>query len=662
MTELLAQEGGLLSLPVRLASAVVAGLCLILGGLLLAWRPGAPEVANLFFMLGWLAVTGPVLLGAIRGLRYAGEALNPYYLDLFVALVLVACLSGGRLVTGSVVAMILIFGQILEERSVRGIREVIEALGKLSRLHARRVRDGVETAVEAEAVEPGDLVRIWPGERLPTDGVVVRGSSVIDQSTITGESLPKDVGPGDEVFAGTMNLSGQLEIETTRVAESTVIGRVQAILAAAQGDKPLISRRIDLFLKYYTPAVLMLSGMTWILTQSLDRAVSVLVVSLPCAFLLAGPSVIVASLAVCARLGILVKSPRFFEVASTIDAAVFDKTGTLTEGRLAVLSVDWVVPLGVAGGAALAPPEWLPVLAGSSQHPVAQAVASELGRLGGGQREGRLAGPVLDDLREVPGRGLGARWRGQVVLLGSAAWLSENGLHPPEMTENADVRVVFAAAGGAISAIFFLQDTLREEAPEVVRQLAGFGVSETHLLTGDHAAAAARVAGQCALTSWRANCLPEEKRAAVLALREGGRGVMVVGDGVNDAPALAAGHLSVAISHSGSHLAVQTADVALLNGNLWRLIDFTSVSRRALRLINQNLVLAVIFIAVSLVMTFLGWIGPLTSALLHEISTVLVIANSARLLRYEPREGAALVLSKAGVVGALTVVSAPTAG
>ena len=305
---LLNADNWLLSLPVRLSTALVAAVGLLLGLLMARLRPEHPELAGLCFFGAWAIISVPVLAGAARGLLHRGKELNPYYLDQFVAIVLLACLAGERYATGAIVSIILIFGQLLEERSVRGIREAIDGLSRLSRLSARRLRGDTEEVADAETLAVGDRLRVLPGELIPADGRVVRGQSAINQAAITGESLPVDVGPDDDVFAGTLNLSGVILLETSRVATETVIGRVRAILEAATADKPLIARRIDAYLRYYTPAVLMLTAMTWILTKDLDRAVSVLVVCLPCAFVLSGPSVMVAGLAVCARLGILVKT------------------------------------------------------------------------------------------------------------------------------------------------------------------------------------------------------------------------------------------------------------------------------------------------------------------------------------------------------------------
>jgi heavy metal translocating P-type ATPase len=630
---LLADPAGLLSLRVRLATALVATLALLLS---LAFRvlfPGVPELPALAALFAWSVVALPVLAGALRGLFHTAQTLNPHYLDQFVALALLGCLAGQRYATGALVAIILVFGQILEERSVRGVREAVEGLGRLARVPARRLREGgVEEAVDTDRLGPGDQVRVLPGELIPADARVLEGLSAVDQSAITGESQPVDVRAGDEVFAGTLNLSGPLLLLTLRASGDTVIGRVRALLAAAGEDRPLVARRVDACLRYYTPAVLLLTGIVWMLSRDLDRAVSVLVICLPCAFLLSGPSVMVAALAVCSRHGVLVKTPRHFETATTLDTVVFDKTGTLTEGRLTVGEVldlfSDAAPVGAqeTGRAELA--RRLAIrLASTSQHPVARAIASLAG-------EAALSSPVAE-AREVPGRGLRGVLEGHEVLLGSAVWLEENGVRVAGFEEAAGRRTVFAALDGHARIAFALGDTVRPEAREVVSALAAIGVTRALLLTGDHELAARSVAASVGLGEWRARCLPEEKLAAVRALRAEGRRVLVVGDGVNDALALSGGDLGVALNHSGAHIAVQTADVALLHDRLRNLVDFLRISRRALGLVHQNLLVAGVFIVVSLVLTALGLVGPLAAAFLHEAGAFFVLINSSRLLRHE---------------------------
>ena len=627
-TDLLPSDRGVLSLPVRLSTALLAALALLLSLLLRQLRPGQPELAGLLAFAAWLVVCIPVFTGALRGLFHTTKSLNPYYLDQFVAIVLLACLAGERYATGAIVAIILIFGQLLEERSVRGIREAIEGLARLSRVSARRIRNNSEEPADTDTLQPGDRLRVLPGELIPADARVLTGHSAVNQSAITGEALPVDVAPGSTVFAGTLNLSGVIELETTRASSDTVIGKVRAILEAASTDRPLVSRRLDTYLRYYTPAVLMLTAIVWILSRDLNRAVSVLVVCLPCAFLLAGPAVMVAALAVCARLGILVKTPRHFETATSLDTVVFDKTGTLTHGRLIVADTTAIDP-------ARAVSNFLPLvraIAASSQHPVAQAIAAHSPDTSANPSPP----PSATEVHETPGRGLRGLVNNRTVLLGSAAWLLENKITPPpEPPESAGQRTVYAAVDGQPALRFLLSDSLRPEARDVVESLATRGIDRAVLLTGDHAHSAAAIASAVGIPRFIASCLPEEKSREVRALRDSGRRVLVVGDGVNDAPALAAANLSIALNNSGSHIAVQTADVAILQPDLRRLLHFLEISKRAMSLIHQNLAVSAAIILLALLVSGLGLVGPLTAAVLHETSAFFVLINSSRLLRYD---------------------------
>ncbi len=626
-SDLLPSDRGLLSLPVRLSTALLAALALLLSLLLRQLRPAQPELAGLLAFAAWLVVCIPVFTGALRGLFHTAKSLNPYYLDQFVAIVLLACLAGGRYATGAIVAIILIFGQLLEERSVRGIREAIEGLGRLSRVSARRLHGLIEEPADTDTLKPGDRLRVLPGELIPADARVLTGHSAVNQSAITGEALPVDVAPGSTVFAGTLNLSGVIELETTRASSDTVIGKVRAILEAASTDRPLVSRRLDTYLRYYTPAVLMLTAIVWILSRDLNRAVSVLVVCLPCAFLLAGPAVMVAALAVCARLGILVKTPRHFETATSLDTVVFDKTGTLTHGRLIVVDTTALDP-------ARSVSDFLPLvraLAAASQHPVAHAIAAIPSPASSSSPP-----PSATEIHETPGRGLRGLIDNRAVLLGSAAWLLENKITPPsEPPESSGQRTFFATIDGRPALRFLLSDSLRPEARDVVESLATRGIDRAVLLTGDHAHSAAAIASATGIPRFIASCLPEEKSREVRALRDSGRRVLVVGDGVNDAPALAAADLSIALNNSGSHIAVQTADVAILQPDLRRLLHFLEISRRAMSLIHQNLAVSAAIILLALLVSGLGLVGPLTAALLHETSAFFVLINSSRLLRYD---------------------------
>jgi Cd2+/Zn2+-exporting ATPase len=324
----------------RLALVLVGGALLLASGVLLWARPAQREIASFAAMAGAIVVALPIMVDAAKSIRARGFAATKFYMDQYITLAVLACLAAGQYVTGGIVAIILVVGQVLEERSVLGMREALDKLGQYSKTRARRWRDGVEEEVDAAELLPGDRVRVRPGDTVPADGCVLLGVSSINQANITGESMPAEVEPGSEVFAGTSNLTGAFEFEVKEAGDRTLLGRVRHIIEEAATTEAPIMRLAEEYARYYTPLVLIIAAFVLFFTRDLNRAISVIIVSIPCAFVLASPSAMVAALATASRMGILVKSARFFEVADEIDTVVFDKTGTLTEGKLEVERID----------------------------------------------------------------------------------------------------------------------------------------------------------------------------------------------------------------------------------------------------------------------------------------------------------------------------------
>jgi Cd2+/Zn2+-exporting ATPase len=554
-------------------------------------------------------------------------------MDQFVALAILACFAIGQYVTGTIVAAILIIGQILEEHTTLGVEEAVRSLTRLSRVKARRIRsagDGAddrrqvagaeEHLVDATDLRVGDRVRILPGDTVPADGQIVLGSTTIDQASITGESLPIDADAGSPVYAGTTNLTGAVEFEVTKTGENTVIGRVKSIVEEAKTSRAPVMRLIDDYTRYYMPFVLIVAGFVLFFTYDVERAISVIIVAMPCAFVLASPSAMVAALAVASRLGILVKSSRFFEAAQSIDTVVFDKTGTLTTGQLRVLAVQpdaGVTPETLLAAAA--------ALEAHSTHPVARAIIAEA------QRRELVYDRSLQ-IEEVAGLGV----RGGGLAAGRRSWLEAQGAVIPAIAvESAGASSLFVAQNGKWIGSIRLADAIRAETRAATDDLRALGIEEFVMLTGDRAAVASEIARESGITRFRAECLPEQKLEEVRALKAAGRHVLVVGDGVNDAPALAAGDLGVAMGALGSDVAIKTADVALMGNDLRHLPRFIALSDRTLRIINQNLLWGLGFIALFVALSALGFVSPIIAAFLHEFSAFFVIFNSARLLRFD---------------------------
>jgi Cd2+/Zn2+-exporting ATPase len=608
----------------RLTLLFIGGVCLLLSGILRWIRPTQADLASTWAMGGAIITALPIFRDALLGFRSKALANTEFYMNQFITLAVIACFVTQQYVTGGLVAIILLLGHILEDRSMLGTNEAINSLLHLSRVSARRVRGEVEEEVDAELLGEGDVVRMRPGDTVPADGKVLSGFSTINQATITGESLPVEVAPGAKVFAGTSNLTGLLEMQVISTGQQTVLGRVKDIVEEAQQTRAPIVRLTEEYARYYMPLILLIAGFVLFFTQNVQRAISVIVVSIPCTFVLAGPSAMVAALAAASRMGILVKSVRFFEAANDINTIVFDKTGTLTTGELKVASVEPHDDMKDNDLLALAA-----AVEQHSTHPIARAVVNTA-------RDRGLQIFDAVDVQEKHGHGLFARVGGREIVVGRAAWLQQQEIALPKDGANQhDLSALHIGVNRKLAGIIYLSDTVRAEAPGVIASLREEGVDQLTMLTGDRQAVAARLAKEIGLTDFRADCLPEQKQEAVVKLKANGRKVMVVGDGVNDAPALAAGDLSVAMGALGSDVAIQTADIALMASDLSRVPHFLGLADKTLRIINQNMLCGFVFIGAAIVLSGVGLIPPIAAAFIHEFGAFFVIFNSARLLRFE---------------------------
>ena len=616
------------ALHVRLGLVALGLLCLALSFVMQWLRPDQADVFSLWAMLGLGLAAIPVLIDSLTSLKADGFEATKYYMDQFVALAILACFAIGQYATGTIVAAILIVGQILEEHTTLGVEEAVRALTRLSRVKARRLGHPTaasadpqgETLVDATELRAGDRVRVLPGDTVPADGRIVTGHTTLDQASITGESLPVEAEPGSPVYAGTTNVSGGFEFTVTKTGDDTVIGRVTHIVEEAKTSRAPVMRLIDDYTRYYMPLVLIIAGFVLFFTREVDRAIAVIIVAMLCAFVLASPSAMVAALAVASRLGILVKSSRFFEAAQSIDTVVFDKTGTLTTGQLRVLRV---VPAGASTETELL--AFAAGLEAGSTHPVARAIVAEAHRRG--VTFERAAG-----IEEVAGRGVRARH----FAAGRRTWIESLGVTvPADVTDTANASTLYLARDGAFAGTILLADAMRAETRAAAERLRALGIDDFVMLTGDRAAVAGDIAQEAGITRFRADCLPEQKLEEVRALKAAGRRVLVVGDGVNDAPALAAGDVGVAMGALGSDVAIKTADVALMGNDLRHLPQFIALSDRTLRIINQNLLWGLVFIALFVALSAFGLISPILAAVLHEFSAFFVIFNSARLLRFD---------------------------
>jgi heavy metal translocating P-type ATPase len=601
----------------RLGAALAAGVLLVAG---LAHRrlvPGQGEIAALLLAVGALLAMAPVLRAGVRGFLVSDPDST---VDQLVSVALLAALAGGDFETAILVPLVMEVGHFFEERSILGARAAIEGLKTLRPARAARLGPHGEEEVPVDRLDPGDRVVVRPGDVVPADGRVVRGTSAVDQSTLTGEAVAEEVLPGSRVFAGTVNLSGVLEVEVTERGEATALGRIVELLRAAERSKAPIVRLIEQYTAYYLPAVLLAAGAVLALTQDLHRAIALLVVSCPCALVLASPSAMTAALAVAARLGILIKNTRFLESLGEIDTLILDKTGTVTTGRLEVVAVH---ALGGEGSDAVL--HEAARCAVGSRHPVSRAVLAAAGG---------AAGPA-DAIEEAPGRGVAARRNGSVVRLGSAAWLEEAGLELPAAPPAHPGPVVWVARDREVLGMLLLADRPRPGSREAIEAVRAAGVERVLLMTGDRAAVAEPVARELGVDEYRAGCLPEAKLAIVEGEKASGRRVMVVGDGVNDALALDRADVGVAMGAMGSDVAVHSADVALMGTDLRHLPQMLRLARATRAVINQNVLFAIGSSVAVMTLAGLGMIGPVAGAVIQNVGTFVVVVNSARLLRFE---------------------------
>ena len=600
----------------------LAGLILVLNAYLLDFLgSGLTSVAELSAMAGALVLGFPILAVAFKDLRRGSLSINE-----LVALGVLASACTGDFRTAGIVAFFMLLGEVIETRTAAGARASIESLIQLTPTKARRIQGGTEEEVQARDLRVGDVIRVRPGDNIAADGVIALGQGSINQANITGESLPVDKGPGDTVFAGTINLTGALEVRVTKAGEDTTLGRVRDLILAAAKTKLPFMRIVDQYIGYYTPLVLIIAAMVWAFTHDLDRVIAVLIGACPCAFILATPSAMVAAIAAAARLGILIKNIADLEAAARITAFVFDKTGTLTSGKLVVSRLN---PLGRTSAA-----ELLRVAASAerfSNHPTARALVQLAGEAGVPLSE-------VTDFKETAGRGISASLGGQRVVVGRAAWLRDQGvsgdfMKSVDLEETAGFSLLFIAVEQECVGWVGLQDQVRPEAAAAILELRDIGIARMAMVSGDRKPVAERVAKDVGLTEVVAECLPQDKVEFVKGCKLKGYRVAVIGDGVNDAPALAAGDISIAMGAAGSEVAIHSATIALMNNDLRRLPFLIRISRMARAVINQNFLFGIVFVVVVLTAGALGYLTPIMAAILHNVGALVVVFNSARLVR-----------------------------
>ena len=597
---------------------VLFGGILTLNSFILNWTmPDLEFAAELSALLGAFILALPIIITAVKDLIN-----GKVYMNELVALAILAALASADFQTAGIIAFFLLVTIIIETRTASGAQRSIEELIKLTPNTARRLEGDKEVEVQATALKVGDRIRVRPGENFPVDAKIISGESTVNQASITGESIPVEKTVGSDVFAGTQNLTGLVDLEVTKVGEDTTLGKVKDMILQAESSRTPVVRIIDRYAGYYTPTVLMLAWITWWFTEDINSVIAFLVIACPCAVVLATPTAVVAAVAAAARLGIFIKNVSHLELASKITSFVFDKTGTLTDGLLSV------VKLQPAGG--VSPAELLKT-AGAverySNHPTAVAI----------QKLAAEAGLTFDeatDFSETHGRGVSATVNGEKVMVGRANWMREQNLEvfDADTAESDGMSVVYVACGGKVLGWIGFKDKIRKEAPEMLSELRRQGVRYCAMVTGDRKSVAESVAKQLAIDEFQSECLPDGKVLFVENVKRNSR-VAVVGDGVNDAPALAAGDLGIAMGAIGSDIAINSASIALMTNDLRRIAMLVFLSRKSQMIINQNLLFGMLFVFGGMILSMVGVMTPIWAAVLHAGSTLIIIFNSARLVR-----------------------------
>ncbi|MCF4152134.1 cadmium-translocating P-type ATPase [Dethiosulfovibrio sp. F2B] len=595
------------------------GGCLLIASLFSISIYGYGERTSLLSMGAAVFMGTPLILRAVRELFEESSEMNE-----LAALGVTATFVSGRFITSATISFVIVLSALLEGRSARGARESLKELLDLKPPKGTVFRDGVWLNVEAGDLVVGDELRIIPGERVPADGVVLNGETSINESTITGESLPAEKKGGDDVYAGTVNLTGTVICRVTSVGSETTLGKVQKMISDAEKSRTPVMRMIDRYARWYVPVVMLLSGAVFFVTGDLDRVVSMVVVACPCSILLAGPTAVVALLGVAARLGVLIKDVSHLEVAERLTTIVLDKTGTVTTGHLEVMEISSCDPINKKRLLSLACS-----LEKDSSHPIARSLCEKASFMG-------LDFLPTEAMKEVHGMGVLGKVDGRSVMVGRRSWILSSGVDVPDI-ENSHFgqSVLFVAVDGVFAGEIYLEDRVKDDVKSSLLDIRNRGVDKIILLSGDRKTVVERVSEAIGVSFWESGMLPHQKMDYVSELKEKGEIVAVVGDGVNDGPALSAGDLSIAMGAAGSGIAISSSSIALMKDDISKIPLVMDLAKESLTIMRQNLHFALIAITLSMILGAVGVLHPIAAAILHGGTSLAVVFNSARLMRFK---------------------------
>lgn len=585
------------------------------------------------FDMAWAAIIlcgVPIIIEAVIGLVTAFDIKA----DVLVSIALVASVIIGEDFAAGEVAFIMQLGALLEDLTVEKARAGIQKLVHLTPRTARRISGTSEEIIPAEDVLVGDLLRVLPGEAIPVDGVIISGETSVDQAVMTGESLPVDKGPGDEVSSGTVNQFGAFEMKASRVGEDSSIQRMIRLVQSADAGKAKIVSLADRWATWIVVTALTAAVLTWLISGEIIRAVTILVVFCPCALVLATPTAIMAAIGNATKHGFLVREGDALERLASVKRITFDKTGTLTCGTPQVTAVasylkdvSWNDLYTYAASAEL-----------NSEHPLGKAIIHSY------KEEMKKAPAAPDSFNMLPGRGVHAITDGHDILAGNPELFAENNISlSEEMTGKAGIflkkgcTVIYLAVDNRSAGFIALSDTLRQNAADTIAAVKACGVTPV-LLTGDHENAAGHIARQLHISELHANCLPEDKLNRIDSYEQQKQPVCMIGDGINDAPALKKACVGIAMGKIGSDIAVDAADIALVNDDIRELPHLLRLAKRMMTTIRLNLTFSMALNFAAIILAITGILNPVVGALVHNAGSVLVIINSALLLGWKEKQ------------------------
>ncbi|HEX2981601.1 MAG TPA: cation-translocating P-type ATPase [Anaerolineaceae bacterium] len=606
--------------------AFINGVLLLAG--FIASVAGSPEIGK------WLYFASAVI-GGIPLFMLAARAVFIHHditAGFMASVAMIAAILVGEYSAAALVVFMFAIGDWLENLTIARADNALRDLAKLVPTDVIVLRDGQEYPTPIDRVRVGDHVLVRSGERIGVDGQIIQGAGSINQSAITGESIPVEKKAGDEVFAGTLNEVGAIEIEVKRTGQDTTLGQIVKLVKDAQKTQAPVQRIANKYARILVPVTFGIAILVYLLTSDITRSITVLVVVCPCALVLATPTAVVAAIGNAARRGMLVKSGAVIEQIGKVDVVAFDKTGTLTYGRPVVqevISLDGVAPdqiLSLAAATEI-----------YSEHPIGRSIVQA-------SRERQLSVAQAADFSSLPGYGVTAQVENRQVIVGNRALLADRGIQWHQDVderaihlENQGYTVIPVVISGNLSGLITLADTPREEAKKAIAQLKRIGIQKVIMITGDNRRTAERIAKELGVDHVYADVLPQDKLSIIRELQSDGKNVAFVGDGVNDAPALAAADIGIAMGLAGTDVALEAADIGLMADEIERIPQIIDLSRHALRVILQNVIFSMSMNVLSVALGGLGIIGPALGALMHETSALPVLANSARLVNHRDR-------------------------